>query len=81
MLRKGLKNVLKNFNDAECGGCYIYLLRRDELIQLDMYDYSTCIICVVEDIESYTVTKDGLYLEMKDEELDGCWIDEMGCQF
>ncbi|WP_409069895.1 aspartate kinase [Clostridium sp. FAM 1755] len=87
--KKKLEKVLKKFNDEEMGGGFIYFLHRNELIQLDLVDYSSCVICKLEEIENFQFieedkdngTNEGLYIEVTDEELQGCWIDEMGCQF
>ncbi|EQB3101487.1 aspartate kinase [Clostridium botulinum] len=87
--RKKLEKVLKKFNDEEMGGGYLYFLHRNELIQLDLVDYSSVTVCKTEEIENFQFikedkeecTNEGLYIEIEDEEVQGCWIDEMGCQF
>ncbi|HDI3121668.1 aspartate kinase [Clostridium botulinum] len=86
--RKELERTLKRFNDDECGGGFIYFLheQNDEevLIQLDLMDYSTCIVCKIEEIEDFQFIKeeDGIYLKLheKYEGIDHVWIDEMGVQ-
>lgn len=86
--KKKLEKVLKKFNDAEMGGGFIYFIHKQEkedvLIQLDLVDYSSCIVCKVEEIEEFQFIKkeDGIYLKLheKYEEIDHVWIDEMGVQ-
>ncbi|MCW6085557.1 MULTISPECIES: aspartate kinase [Clostridium] len=87
--KKKLERLLKKFNDDEMGGGYLYFLHRDELIQLDLCDYSSVTVCLLEEIQNFQFieedkdngTNKGLYIEITDEELQCCWIDEMGCQF
>ncbi|EPY2271297.1 aspartate kinase [Clostridium sporogenes] len=91
--KKKLETILKEFNDNECGGGYLYFIHREGneemLVQLDLVDYSSINVCKTEEIENFQFieedkeecTNEGIYIEINDEELDGCWIDEMGCQF
>ncbi|WP_223919276.1 aspartate kinase [Clostridium caseinilyticum] len=65
--RKELEKVLKNFNDNELGGGFIYFIHKQGkeavLIQLDLVDYSSCVLCGLEDIEDFQFIKeeDGIY--------------------
>ncbi|ABS41016.1 hypothetical protein [Clostridium botulinum] len=85
---KELESTLKKFNNDECGGGFIYFLHEQNneevLIQLDLVDYSSCIVCKVEEIEDFQFIKeeDGIYLKLheKYEGIDHVWIDEMGVQ-
>ncbi|MBN3411211.1 hypothetical protein [Clostridium botulinum] len=85
--RKGLEKVLKNFNDDELGGGFIYFIHKQEkeevLVQLDLVDYSSCVLCGLEDIKDFQFIKeDGIYLKLheKYEGIDHAWIDYMGVQ-
>lgn len=82
--RKNLENVLKKFNDEEMGGGYLYFLHKNELIQVDLCDYSTAIVCELEDIKSVIFDKkeEGIYIEIEEkyEGVDHVWISESGVQ-
>ncbi|CAM2830207.1 aspartate kinase [Hathewaya histolytica] len=86
--RKELEKILKKFNKEELGGGYLYFLHKNELIQLDLVDYSCCTVCSIEDIKSTEfirdeMTMEGIYIEIKEgkyEEIDSIWIGEYGVQ-
>ncbi|RXM70337.1 aspartate kinase [Clostridium tetani] len=82
--KENLKKILKEFNEKEMGGGYLYFLHQKQLVQLDLVDYSTCIVCDLEDIlhvEFYR-EEEGIYLDLQEkyEGIDSCWIYENGVE-
>ncbi|KGI37935.1 aspartate kinase [Clostridium tetani] len=82
--KENLEKILREFNDRELGGGYLYFIHKDELLQLDLCDYSTCVVCNVEDILNVEfITEDeGIYLGLKqiNEYVDHAWIYENGVE-
>lgn len=81
--KEDLKKILKEFNDRELGGGYLYFLHQKQLVQLDLVDYSCCVVCDLEDILHVEFTEDeGIYLGLKEinEYVDHAWIYENGVE-
>ena len=82
--KENLKKILKEFNEKEMGGGYLYFLHQKQLVQLDLCDYSTCIVCDLEDVKEVEfITEEEvihLDLEEKYEGIDSCLIGEFGVE-
>lgn len=81
--KENLKKILKEFNEKEMGGGYLYFLHQKQLVQLDLVDYSCCVVCNLEDILHVEFTEDeGIYLELVEvyEGIDSCLICENGVE-
>lgn len=82
--KENLKKILKEFNEKEMGGGYLYFLHKDELLQLDLCDYFTCVVCSTEDIlhVEFLTEEEGIYLDLQEkyEGIDSCWIYENGVE-
>lgn len=82
--KEDLKKILREFNDEELGGGYLYFLHQKQLVQLDLVDYSTCIVCDTEDIKHVELNEEDeiiyLGLEERYEGIDSCLITENGVE-
>lgn len=74
-----INEILKEFNDKELGGGYLYFLYNNELIQMDLVDYSCISVCKLENIKDIEFIGDveSILITTDVKECDTIWIDEM----
>lgn len=80
--KENLRKILREFNEKEMGGGYLYFLHQKQLVQLDLVDYSCCVVCNLEDILHVEFDGEGIYLGLNqiNEYVDHAWIYENGVE-